>query len=102
MREKAPSVPLFRGKTYIRHQPSAIILPPKQGDRGGFPPPYPPPKQGDRGGLSLSDIRLGLFSCNVIGNVGKLGEVSLMKGMIHPYDCIGPQALALHIGETTA
>ena len=55
MRE-TPSVPLFREKTYIRHQPSAISpLPPKQGDRGGLPPPYPPPKQGDRGGsLPLS------------------------------------------------
>ena len=44
----------------------------------------------------------GLLSCNAIGHIGKLGEVGLVKGMIHAYDCIGSKAFALHEGKTTA
>ena len=43
-------------------------------------------------GRCCCEMEDGLLSCNAIGNVGKLGEVGLVKGMIHAYDCIGSKA----------
>ena len=44
----------------------------------------------------------GLFPCNVIGHIGKLGEVGLVKGMIHGNDLVDAQALALNVGKAAA
>ena len=44
----------------------------------------------------------GLFPCNVIGHIGKLGEVGLVKGMIHGNDLVDAQALSLNVGKAAA
>ena len=65
MREKTPSVPLFRGKTYIRHQPSALslsaILPLNRGTEGVFLLPIFPLNRGTEG-VSHFSFNFSLFT----------------------------------------
>ena len=62
MREKTPSVPLFRGKTYIRHQPSALslsaIFPLNRGTEGVFLLPIFPLNRGTEGVFKLKQVWL--------------------------------------------